>query len=335
MYCFYKTCPCFFRRSDTQVSLANYASDDEGNVEFENLLAQRDPEPIAAYLDRTASSGNNAQGYLRVNPMSPFGRNGASSSRVSFASDDEDHTQDDAVSLPDEQISKFTEQLIDEQFKNNQQADAQLAAEEEEARLMEEAEIERKRQAAHKKAIARGFLPPIESTRTKDTVFSLEDDDSDEEQFTSATLGGSRTMELSTYTSIPPSPKRRYSRRTRSYRYDPSATEDEIDHPFAHILPDISGRIGAFLFGKRNEEEDEREDIYETDGSGQVNIDIEPSVDRQFAKDVDATELGRTEEHNSSLEVPGSGNDKSRSRSSSFRRFVEGVTSVFDTDVDI
>jgi len=196
MHCFYKTCPCFFRHSDTQVSLANYSSDDEGNVEFENLLAQRDPEPIAAYLDRTASSGNNAQGYLRVNPML-YGRNGASSSRVSFVSDDEDHTQDDAVSLPDEQISKFTEQLIDEQFKNNQHADAQLAAEEEEARLQEEAEIERKRQAAHKKAIAGGFLPPIESTRTKDTVFSLEDDDSDEEQFNSATLG-SRTMELST-----------------------------------------------------------------------------------------------------------------------------------------
>src|SRR4051812_11056769 len=112
MFCFYKTCPCFIRRSDTQVSLAHYA-DDEGPVEFENLLARQDPEHIAAYLDRSASSGNNAQGYLRANPMSPFGRNGASSSRVSFASDDEDHTQDDAVSLPDEQISKFTEQLID------------------------------------------------------------------------------------------------------------------------------------------------------------------------------------------------------------------------------
>ena len=67
----------------------------------------------------------------------------------------------------------------------------------------------------------------------------------------------------------------------------------------------------------------------------QVNVYIEPSVDRQFAKDVDATELGVTEEHNTSLAVPGSENDKSRSRSSSFRRFVEGVTSVFDTDVDI
>jgi len=69
---------------------------------------------------------------------------------------------------------------------------------------------------------------------------------------------------------------------------------------------------------------------------GQVNIDIGPSVDRQFAKDIDATEMGGTEEHNTtSLAVPRNENDKSRSRSSSFRRFVEGVTSVFDADVDI
>jgi len=54
------------------------------------------------------------------------------------------------------------------------------------------------------------------------------------------------------------------------YRYDPNAAEDEIDHPFAHILPDISGRIGAFLFGKKDEKEDEREreDIEETEGLG-------------------------------------------------------------------
>ena len=84
-------------------------------------------------------------------------------------------------------------------FKTNQQADARLAAEEEEARLQEELEIERKRQAAHQKAISKGFLPPIESVRTKDTFFSIDDDDdSDEEQYNSATLGGSRTMELST-----------------------------------------------------------------------------------------------------------------------------------------
>ena len=54
------------------------------------------------------------------------------------------------------------------------------------------------------------------------------------------------------------------------YRYDPNAAEDEIDHPFAHILPDISGRIGALFFGKGNEEEDEREreEIDKTNGLG-------------------------------------------------------------------
>jgi hypothetical protein len=135
------------------------------------------------------------------------------------------------------------------------------------------------------------------------------------------------------------------------YRYDPNASEEDIDHPFAHILPDFPGRIRDLFFGKKSENENETENL----GKGEerngmdgdivydanhladldhVNIDIEPSVNQQYAKDLNSTELGKREGHNSStLSVPRNENDAVRSRSSSFRRFVEGVTSVFDTEV--
>ncbi|CAG8440333.1 10413_t:CDS:2 [Funneliformis caledonium] len=154
--CLNKNCPCLpFRNS--QPPFDHYSYDDEDNREFESLLAEQNPESIAAFLSRTPFQRPGAGGseYVRIDNMVPPNEETLASTNNLL--DDEDNLQtQDAVFLPDEQISKFTELVVNEQTKYDQATDAQLAAEEEEARRLEEEEIERKRRAATEVALAKG-----------------------------------------------------------------------------------------------------------------------------------------------------------------------------------
>ncbi|CAG8488917.1 9174_t:CDS:2 [Ambispora gerdemannii] len=178
--CLYKTCPCLPRRGDTQPPFNHFSyDDDDDNFEFGSLLADQDRESISAFLTRSPfQRAPNTNGYLRVNTMSPDDDiSGAASDRGSVLLDDEATIQtQDAQYLPDEQISKLTE-LISEQV-----IDAQLAAEEDQARRQEEEEIKRNRQAGMQAAMAQGLIPPNgENGHNKDTYFTIADDDDEVE----------------------------------------------------------------------------------------------------------------------------------------------------------
>ncbi|KAG9301771.1 hypothetical protein G9A89_003318 [Geosiphon pyriformis] len=178
--CLYKTCPCLPRRGDMQPPFNHYSYDnDDDPVEFVNLLAEQDPDSITAFLTGNPfSRAPNTQGYLGINNMGTEDEfPGDASDRGSVLLDDETAIQtQDAQFLPDEQISKLTE-LASERSKYNL-TDAQLAAEEEEARRIEEEEIQRKRETARQAAIAQGLV--TSEAFNKDTVFTISGDDDDE-----------------------------------------------------------------------------------------------------------------------------------------------------------
>ncbi|CAI2186728.1 320_t:CDS:2 [Funneliformis geosporum] len=172
--CLNKNCPCLpFRNSQP---LDHYSYDDDDNREFESLLAEQNPESIAAFLSRTPFQRPGGSEYLRIdNMVTPNEESLVSTGRLDNLLDDEDNLQtQDAQFLPDEQINKFTELIVSEQTKYDQATDAQLAAEEEEARRLEEEEIQRKRQAATEAAYAKGLITP-------DHIFTVNDEDDDDE----------------------------------------------------------------------------------------------------------------------------------------------------------
>lgn len=182
--CLNKNCPCLpFRNS--QPPFDHYSYDDEDNREFESLLAEQNPESIAAFLSRTPFQRPGAGGseYVRIDNMVPPNEETLASTNNLL--DDEDNLQtQDAVFLPDEQINKFTELVVNEQTKYDQATDAQLAAEEEEARRLEEEEIERKRRAATEVALAKGLINQDQANHLIFTVDDDDDDDGDDGQVT-------------------------------------------------------------------------------------------------------------------------------------------------------